>query len=355
MREGVCCQCGMSANIRSFYLLNGKMYCEPCVWKASREAKEKGEPSEYASLTDNSVCVRCGASRDVADFALVGQQALCPSCGQLVQNWPYPSWLKIGLACLLALLVIALLNGRKYFHAGRSLYVGERLVDEGHFAQALPYLQESVRIAPESDKAVLLTARAALMTGQVEVAQKALQGHSGGHFEDPGEDFRTVDALWNQANSAFEKAEKAAKLEEQDGHAAEAARLMHEAAASYPQAAGLGAAAQMYDEGAAFERQDYDTFVSIAQKQWKEYPGPGTAAAVSSALACKYATTGDPNYKAQSEAMLQESQRRSQQDPESKKDFEEYAQRIRYRLDSRNIITKAEYDQKFRSGQTPAN
>jgi hypothetical protein len=118
MRQGVCCECGMSSRIRSFYLLNGQMYCEPCVWKASREAKEKGHPSEYVPLTDNSVCVRCGASSDSSDFQLVGNQPLCPSCGQLVQDWPYPTWLKAGLSFVLVLLVIALINGRKYFHAG---------------------------------------------------------------------------------------------------------------------------------------------------------------------------------------------------------------------------------------------
>jgi tetratricopeptide (TPR) repeat protein len=350
MRQGLCCECGMSSNIRSFYLLNGQMYCEPCVWKASREAKEKGHPSEYVPLTDNSVCARCGASSDSSDFQLVGNQPLCPSCGQLVQDWPYPTWLKAGLAFVLVLLVIALINGRKYFHAGRSLYVGERLVDEGHFEQALPYLEESVRVAPASDKGVLLAARAALMTGRVDIADKVLHGHNGGHFEDPGEDYRTVEALWNQANRSFEKAEQAAKLEAQGGHAAEAARLMHEAAASYPQAANLSIAAEMYDEGAAFERRDYDTFLSIAQKQWKMWPGPETASVVASALACKYAVTGDPEYKKQSEDMLQEAERGSRQ-PDQKKSFAEYSERIRYRLASREIIDKPEYDRKFRSGK----
>jgi hypothetical protein len=56
------------------------------------------------------------------------------------------------LAFVLILLVVALLNGRKYFHAGRSLYVGERFVDEGHCEQALPYLEETVRVAPNRTK-----------------------------------------------------------------------------------------------------------------------------------------------------------------------------------------------------------
>jgi hypothetical protein len=262
--------------------------------------------------------------------------------------------LKLGLVGVLLLLGVALISGRKYFHAGRSLYVGERLVDEGHFEQALPYLEESLRIAPESDKAALLTARAALMTGHFDIADKAIQGHNGGRFEDPGEDFRQVKALWENASSAFEKAEKAAKLEDQDGHAAEAAKLMHEAAAQYPQAAGLVFGAEMFDAGAAFERKDYDTFLAIAQKQWKENPGSETAASVASALACKYAATSDPTYKTQSENMLQESERRNSQDPEAKKAFQEYAERIRYRLESRQIISKSEYDRRFRNTQTAA-
>ena len=310
MRQGVCCQCGMPASLRSFYLLHGKMYCEPCVWKASRDAQAKGGPCEYVSLTDNSVCVRCGASSDATAFQLVGNQPLCSPCSQLIQDWPYPTWLKAGLAFVLILLAVALINGRKYFHAGRSPYVGERFVDEGHYEQALPYLEETVRVAPESDKAVLLAGRAALMTGRVDIADKVLHGHGGGHFEDPGDDFRTVEALWAKANRAFAKADEAAKLEQQGGHDADAARLMHEAAAMYPQAANLAIAAEMYDEGAAFERKDYDTFLAIAQKQWELFPGPETAGVVASALACKYAITGDQQYKKQTEEMLLEARAR---------------------------------------------
>jgi len=148
-----------------------------------------------------------------------------------------------------------------------------------------------------------------------------------------------------------EEAQQAAKLVEQEGHAAEAAHLMHEAASTYPESAGLALAAETYDEGTAFERKDYDMFLSIAQKQWKEHPGPGTQAAVSSALACKYAVTGIPTYRQQSEAMLEELAKAVRGDREQENNFGEYSERIRYRLDSRQIITKQEHDRRFRSGQ----
>jgi hypothetical protein len=232
------------------------------------------------------------------------------------------------------------------------MYIGERLVDDGRYAEALPYLRETLRVAPGSDKAVLLTAKAALKAGDVDTASKALQGHDGGRFED-GKDgkFLEVNVLWERAIGAMEKAGKANKLMEQDGHAAEAARLMHEAAASYPEASVLAVVAEDYDEGAAFERKDYDAYLSMAEKQWKDRPSPITTAAVASAFACKYAATGDVSYRKQSEEMLQKAQQQAQGNSDEMKGFQEFAERIRYRLDSRKVIGKQEYDRRFRSNE----
>lgn len=351
MQQGTCCQCGLTASIRSFYSLNGRIYCEPCVWKAAREAREAGEPAEYSSLTDNTVCSRCQADSGGADFPLVGKYPFCPNCAQLVSNWPYPQWMKIALVLLSALLAISLVHGRKYFQAGRTMYLGERLVEDHRYAEALPYLQQTLRVAPGSDKAVLLTAKAALLTGEFEVAQKALQGHNGGRFEDGNSsEFREVDAIWKRAVDALEKADQAYKLVEQENTGVEAARLMHEAASLYPEATGLAITAEYFDEGAAFDRRDYDTFVSIAQKQWKQYPLSATAAALASALACKYAVTRDPLYRQQSEEMLAKAQQLAG-GSDAQKSFEEYSERIRYRLSSCEIISKQEYDRRFRANK----
>jgi len=92
----------------------------------------------------------------------------------LVTQWPYPVWLKASLVCLLALLLVALVHGKKYsVRAATCTKVSA--CREGHYADALPYLQRTIGIAPGSDKAVLLLSKAALLTGNVEIAQKALQ------------------------------------------------------------------------------------------------------------------------------------------------------------------------------------
>jgi hypothetical protein len=205
-------------------------------------------------------------------------------------------------------------------------------------------------VAPNSDKAALLTAKAALRIGNIGVAAKAFQGHNDGRFEDANDpDFVEANGLWNRATAASDKAAKAGKLAEQDGHAAEAAQLMHEAAAQYPEAPNLANAAEAYDAGAAYERKDYDAFLSISMKMWKESPDPFIAGEVASALACKYAVTGDEAYRTRSLEMLEKARQLTQQNPDTAKGFEEYAERIHYRLDTRKIISKQEYDRKFRA------
>jgi hypothetical protein len=354
MEDRTCSHCGQSFSIRALFVLNGTTYCEPCAHAAAQRARERGQPSSYVPLISNSICGRCNAYiGSLPDTVQIGNLRFCPSCAPLIKDWDYPRWLKLSLAALLLLLVVALAHGRKYFHAGHAMYVGERLVEERHFGQALPHLQEALRIAPASDRAVLLTAKAALLSGEFDIADKALQGHNQGHFDDASKpEFKEVDALWNRALAALEKAAQAAKLEEQDGKETEASRLMHEAASMYPELPALAFAAESYEEGTAFARKDYDAFLSIAETQWKQQPMAQTAAALASALACKYAVTADDSYRRQSEEMLEKARQLAIGNTETLKNLDEFAERNQYRLTSRQIISKAQYDRKFRSANS---
>lgn len=353
MNEVACSECGKAAPIQSLYDLNGKTYCAECVQRASENAKRSGQPSAYLPLINKSICARCNQYIASDSPAMqIGKMRFCATCGPKIKDWAYPQWLKLSLVGLLLLLVVALVHGRKYFHAGRELYRGERLVGEGRNAEALPHLQDALRIAPGSDKAALLAAKAALLIGDAASAQQALRGHNDGYFEDASKpEFQEVNALWKRATDALEKASQAAKLEDQDGKQVEAASLMHQAASLYPEMPALAKAAIAYDEGVAFAKKDYDGFVAIASEEWSKYPGADTAGALASALACKYAVTGDDSIRQKAEQMLAKAHEMAQKDPDEQKNMEEYYPRIRYRLDSRQIITKQQYDRRFRSAK----
>ena len=354
MREGTCTGCGLTAPSGSFYSIKGKLFCEPCSWKEERAAAERGEKLEKVSVVDGSVCARCKTRADAtgsADFPVFKGAPFCPNCQQHIQNWPYPVWLKASLAALLLLLAIALVHGRKYFHAGRLMYAGERLVKKGNYREAEPLLKEADELAPQSDKASLLLAKAALHIGDIRTAQKALRGHQGGHYE-TSDEFQEVSGLWNRATQALGKAEKASELEKQPATVEEAEALMRQAAAEYPEMPQLAAAVPYFEGGSAFYRHDYDRLLAISEANWKAQPAsPDAAATLAGALSCKYAVTGDASFRTRTEEMMEKARQLSQGDKDSEASFQEYSARIKHRLDTREIIDKHEYDRRFRSGQ----
>jgi hypothetical protein len=61
--------------------------------------------------------------------------------------------------------------------------------------------------------------------------------------------------------------------------------------------------------------------------------------------------TGDSNYRKQAEEMIETSRQKLGADPAELKNFQEYVERTRYRLTSRLIISRAEYEREFRSTQ----
>jgi tetratricopeptide (TPR) repeat protein len=349
MSEATCSACGQQASVRSLFDLNGQTYCGRCVQTASENAKRSGQPSAYMALINRSICARCNTYMGSDSTATqIGGARFCGTCAPLIKDWGYPPWLKIGLAAVVCLLVVALVHGQKYFRAGRAMYIGEHLIEQGKPTEALPYLKDTLRVAPASDKAALLAAKAALLTGDVASADKALHDHDGGHFEDgQSAEFLEVNSLWERANQALEKAQKASKLAETSGNSAEAARLMHQAAATYPQSPWLQFAAEYFDGGAAFDRGDFDTYLSISEHQWKEQPDANTAVALANAFACKYVLTGIIPLRERSMEMIEKSKQLANGDAETLKQLNEYIPLITYRIEKREIISRQEYFRRF--------
>jgi hypothetical protein len=96
----------------------------------------------------------------------------------------------------------------------------------------------------------------------------------------------------------------------------------------------------------AFEQKNYEQFLKLAEDDAKARPKDPTALAVlASAFACKYAATGDAQFREMTEEKLQEIRRMGNALKGS--NFED---RIRYRLETRDIINAKEFQRKFPNG-----
>ena len=351
MRQTKCSSCSEELPVRSCYLVNNQLYCEGCANKVVEQLQAINAPLSCSHAVDPTICYVCNADGGNSEFQTIKKTPCCPTCYEKAYNWPFPGWLKASMAFLLLVLVFALIRNVPYFRAGRALYKGERLVASGNYADAIPFLRISVKTAPDCDKCSLLLGKALFKIGDAPEAIKVLQAHNGGRYNDALEILNEVNEITRRANSAFEKGQEADKAYEAKDKE-RAVQLLNEAAAIYPEYQGFSVGATEVEIDIAYDRKDYDRFVALSKTQSERSPKePIALGQYASALACKYATTGDERFRRQSEQVL-ENARALAVTPEQKTSFAEYDERIRHRLQSRLIIDKEEYDRRFRQQTT---
>lgn len=310
------------------------------------QLQEMKAPLDVTQMVDPSVCATCGGDAGSGAFGLVGGAPFCPGCTEKLYNRDFPSWLKLGLAFTLLLLVVALVQGAPYFKTGQKLFRAEHMVEAGRYAGAVPLLADAVAAAPNCEKCILLYAKAALTTGAPDKAYSAAMGHNEGKFE--------TSKLFNEVEVLFKKADRAGELLEQAGkemeakHSAEALRLIQEARGVYPEWNVPTRAEESLVIADAFDKKDYETFVAKAEAIEARDKDAYSAAQVASALACKYAVSGNEAFRSRSEEMLRVAQERTDQSEEAQRHLQEYGERIRHRLDTRVIMDKEEYDRTIR-------
>lgn len=346
MRHLKCSSCAKEFPAGEMFAVDGAPVCEPCGDRFLAEATSKGHKPQVVRLLDPTICSRCKTDNGDTELRLIGGMPFCPSCGAGLYAHPFPLWLKASFAALLALLAFALWRNVPYFAAGRHLVQARRALDQKDYGAATTHFAGVLPIKPTDQEVVLLGAKANLMAGEVGGAQSFLQLRS--NFQEDAL-FTEVNALWERATDALKKADSARKLVEAH-RSAEATRLMNEAAQQYPQSPYLAVGALTLKGSDAFDRKDYDALLSNSRAALALMPDhPRILSSVASALACKYAVTGDSAFRIEAEQLLARAQTLAAPDPEEKASYDEYAERIRYRLRTRVIIDKDEYDRRFRS------
>jgi len=326
------------------FALDGKPVCGACAAQRPAEQKSAGEKLQLGRIVDKTICSVCKTDHGDTDLPLIGGLPVCEACAHKVLAWPFPVWLKAAMAVLLLLLGWALWHGRHYFPAGRHMVLGERALDHSDYRRASDEFTQVLKFRPDIQKAILLGAKANFLAGDPDRAMRFFHGSA--HYKHDAL-YNEVMALFKHSVDAVSKARRANELDAA-GKFDEAARLMTEAAEEYPQSQNLVITGQLYSARAAFYRKDYDAALRFTDAAWRSAPDdPNITASIAAALAAKYAVTGEPQLRAQAEQMLEKARQLSDRSPADHEAYLAYAPRVKYRLDSRQIIDGAEYDRRF--------
>src|SRR5437588_360914 len=119
MRQSKCESCGLTAPYAGRFIINDKIYCEPCANKLVEQLKSTKAPMRVVHAVDPTVCAKCSADNGNSEFGKVGNAPFCAACTLQLYNRPYPAWLRYSMVGMLALLVVALIHGIPYFKTGK--------------------------------------------------------------------------------------------------------------------------------------------------------------------------------------------------------------------------------------------
>jgi hypothetical protein len=261
---------------------------------------------------------------------------------------PLP-WRTIAIGAAVVAVVAGLYFGLRYFRVERELNTAERLIASQKYDEALAALDATSGAAAGSGRALLLRMKAEFLRGNWQAAGALAQQNSGKTVK--GDLAKEVNALAQRAQSAVRNAAHARELFAR-GEVEKAELLLSEASGLYPESGDIRDSLDSVQGTLAFQKKDYTRFLQIAEGAAQRRPeSPSALALLASALSAQYAATGDTKYKAQAEDALQKAGSVSTRDPMAKALHEEYAPRIRHRLETREIIDRTEYDRRFRAAK----
>ncbi len=240
MRRAGCSACHLTLPIPKMYVVDGRRLCEPCATKRAMELRSAGRTVEVLRALDPTICAECGADKDDTEWLKVAGTPLCFKCRQRFYEVPFPAWVLLLLFVMAGLAAFAAWHGWEYAESGIALANGQRFLAEKQYAQAATEFRSVLEQGSESDRVLLLTAKAYLLAGDYEHARLLLNGHA--KFNYTGALFREVQDIWDRAVQAQDLAAEAEKLAPSDP--ASAAAKMRQAAAAYPERADLRDRAQ---------------------------------------------------------------------------------------------------------------
>ncbi|HXN48006.1 MAG TPA: hypothetical protein VN893_15270 [Bryobacteraceae bacterium] len=296
MTQTECSSCHKSLPMNGTFLVAARVLCGTC---AAADPEATGDPRDLARNFDPTMCTLCGTDYGSSVLGkLASGLPVCEACREKVLHRPFPGWVKGSFALLLALAMFAFALNWRFIEAYRNSVRSTRAAQAGDFATAARLMQDAARRVPEAAE-----------------------------FGDAGSFFQGIVFI-------------------QQDRDADAVPLLESYVSRHRDVTFAGDLLERARYGAAFDRKDYDAMLLKAQAIAARKPGTfDGAAALASAYACKYALTGQRQFK---DFALQNLEAATKLGATA--EVADITDRLEHRLATRQILSPAEFKKLFPNG-----
>lgn len=309
MLQGQCCACRREQPLGTYFYVYQDLLCEPCAnARVTALGKQKLKPGDVRRAVDLTLCTECHADGGDRPHMTIGNLPFCPECTARVRKRPFPLWLKAAAVLLLLLLGVATVRMAGYARAAMDLHRSIRLAFvQGDLAGAQQAAAAARKRVPESK---YTRSHDNYFTGLKAIYE---------------EDMQQAVSCFNAIDIPLEE-----RVYQRDF-------LLRSAQISL-----------------AFDRRQYDRALALSQENLKTDPGnPDLLTALASVSAACYAQSGDAKRKQETLDALTRAAELMKKAPAAEQARMDYEiKRIRHRLETRQVLSRKEYEQKF--GPPPA-
>jgi hypothetical protein len=301
MKQIQCQQCERYFPMNETLKITDDIICKGCA-KEFIESRQNITQEMIQPNLDPTVCIQCGKdSGDVSLDTLAGVPT-CDECRSFFKNRPFPTWIKMSFAALIAIVLFSFIWNFRFITAYMQMRQSVGALVRGDMEEASSLMSSASEHVPEH---VELRAFASFYKGLYLL---------------------------------------------QEGKDAEALQLFKSCRGIVSAEFDLEYFITTAEIGVAFDNKDYDKFLKLALELCEKRPDNSVAVAqAASAYACKYAVTGDEQFRLKGFEFLDRARAVSGQD----EDFEEYEQRILHRFHTCEIISRDEFNERYPDGWKP--
>ncbi|MEN8127121.1 MAG: hypothetical protein ABFR90_04860 [Planctomycetota bacterium] len=295
MREQICEQCGNKYGLNDLVSVFDSTLCQSCGEKRLKDAEQDQITDQSVfSLSDPTICARCGADGGNQEFEFFVEMPICENCRDAMVNYRYPAWIKGFFAGILIITICSIAWNFRFFQARILMEQAIRIgFVQGNVDTATKKMSKAANLVPGAHGLQVLS-----------------------HYLEGVQAIRDDDS-----QTALNHFQKCNELPE--SYQVEQYMLIAEF-------------------GVAFDNKEYQRFLELSIKYRDSFPDdPIPEAQIASAYACLYAEEKKQECKEKAMEHLQIAEEKAT--PDDQKRFEEYRERILYRLETRRILNSEEY------------
>ena len=301
MRKTDCNICDKKAiSLNDTIKIDGKVYCDVC-FETHFANQQSLEDKLVEKEADPTICSSCGKDFGETELNKISTYPICSDCEIAIKNKTFPTWVKGFFIGILVIVVGSFIWNWKFYMAYQNLQKSFETFQKGDYKQAGLLVRSASEVVPEAEDLKTLVSY-----------------------------FQGIDLLTNdkstQALIELEKCKDKMPADYNIPYLILQAR-----------------------SGSAFDHKEYDGFLEASKEILAlDSASATTLGSVASAYACLYADKGNEEDKQSSLNYLRQAQQIDSVSPEMKT----YYNMIVYRLYTRKVIKREEFERQFPNGWT---